>query len=85
MAATEAQIESLKRARDARAAKKNKQDNVIDNGVELTPFIDDEHVVWRDAFFVAMRSVEVRHANDLMKCIPIANKVVEIFKEQGKL
>jgi len=78
MAATEKQIESLKKAREARAAKNQT------TGTGVVPVKNDTYHgrVWVDALLTAMKNKQVSHASHVADCMPIADEVLRLYKEK---
>ena len=90
MGLTRAEI--LQKAREAKAEKKRLVDvaklrgetvtEVEDFNTEQLEDYDDG--VWFEGLIVAMRNREVKSANDVAACVPIADAVLAAYKEHVK-
>lgn len=84
MAATEAQIAGLEKARAARAQRatnKNVVKEVISKDSNSSPAITifEERDIWFAAFNTALRNLDVKAVVDVQRAVPIADEVLGVF------
>lgn len=93
MAATEAQIASLAKVREKKAAiaaERKSLNQTIDEELGLEPGTseklakvktpDEVRNVWLQGLLIAMSQKDVRHASGLADCLPIADAVMEAYE-----
>lgn len=93
MAATEAQLASLAKVREKKAAiaeERKSLNQKIDEELGLEPGTSDKLAkvktpdevrnVWLQGLLIAFKNKDVRHASGIADCIPIADAIMEAYE-----
>ncbi len=76
--------ESLAAARAARSAKRASGEESPAKAKAVAESANPELVFWEKAFLQTMINFQVRSAQGLEACVPVANRAVEIWKAKQK-
>lgn len=82
MATSQAKIDALARAREAKRLKKLAEANGSPEDALIAELEDENYDrgVWLSALITAMKTREVKTVNDVNPCVPIADEVLRIYK-----